>query len=264
MGASHRAYYLVKIRFLGHNYHGWQKQPNLRTLHDVINKTIKYVLDEGIHFKILGASRTDAQVSAQDSAFELFLSEPLSDETRFFEDFNFNLPQDIQCTSIRCVTKSFNIIQDASSKSYRYYFAFGAKSHPFSAPLITTFLGPLDLKLMKQGAKLFQGTHCFRSYCYKPKPDSEYIRTISKCKIVTNHRLKANFFPENTYALEVVGKGFLRHQVRLMMGALVRLGKGERTLEDIQMSLFEDFPHNETYIAPATGLILESTEFKTQ
>lgn len=263
MGACHRAFYLAKISFLGHNYHGWQKQPYLRTLHDVINKTIKYVLDDGVVFKILGASRTDAQVSAQDSAFELFLSEPLSDERCFLDDLNRNLPQDIRCTSISLVSKDFNIIQDSTSKSYRYYFAFGEKSHPFSAPLITTFLGPLDLKLMKQGAKLFQGTHCFRSYCYKPKPDSQYTRTITHCKIETNQRLKANFFPEKTYVFEVEGKGFLRHQVRLMMGALVRLGKGERTLEDIKMSLFDDYPYNETFVVPATGLVLESTELKT-
>ena len=80
---------------------------------------------------------------------------------------------------------------------------------------------------------------------------------------MTNQRLRANFFPEKTYVFEVEGKGFLRHQVRLMMGALVRLGKGERTLEDIKMSLFDDYPYNETFVVPATGLVLESTEFKT-
>mgnify|MGYP000338829553 CR=1 FL=1 len=261
MGAGHQAFYLVKMCFLGHRYHGWQKQPYLKTIHASIDKTLKYVLGEGVVSKTLGASRTDAKVSAHDAAFELFLSEAIQDEAQFIELFNTNLPDDMRCNSITPVDSSFNIIQDSKLKSYRYYFAFGEKSHPFCAPFITTILEPLDLESMKRGAKLFKGTHNFRSYCYKPKPDAQYERTITNCRIVRNQKLKANFFPKNTFVLEVDGQGFLRHQVRLMMGALIRLGKGERTLEDIGASLRHDYPYNETYVAPAAGLILESITF---
>ena len=63
-------YYVVTIQFLGYRFHGWQKQPNVKTIHLMIDRTINFIL-EGKSFKTLGAGRTDAMVSAQEAAFEL-------------------------------------------------------------------------------------------------------------------------------------------------------------------------------------------------
>ena len=74
-----RFYYLVKFQFLGYRYHGWQKQPDVKTLHSVIDRTLKYILEDR-KFKTLSASRTDAKVSAVRPVFELFLiDKPLED-----------------------------------------------------------------------------------------------------------------------------------------------------------------------------------------
>ena len=56
-------YYLIKIQYLGYRFHGWQKQPNLKTVELMLQRTLKYVLQEQ-KFKILGAGRTDAMVSS--------------------------------------------------------------------------------------------------------------------------------------------------------------------------------------------------------
>ena len=69
-----RFYYLVKFQFLGYRFHGWQKQPNTKTLQLMIDKTLRYIL-KNQSFKTLAASRTDAKVSAQEAAFELFLKD---------------------------------------------------------------------------------------------------------------------------------------------------------------------------------------------
>ena len=68
-------YYLIEIQFLGYRYHGWQKQPNLKTVHLMIDRTINYILENN-KFKSLGAGRTDAMVSAPQTAFELFTEKP--------------------------------------------------------------------------------------------------------------------------------------------------------------------------------------------
>src|SRR5690554_6493733 len=145
---SRRYYYLLKLQYLGYRLHGWQKQPKLKTVEGLLVKTLKFVLPEQ-RFKILGAGRTDAKVSAQAAAFELFLEEqPLTDQAEFLELFNANLPPDIRAMSIEQVDASFNIIKDATSKEYLYLFAFGEKSHPFCAPLLSTFPGDLDIEVM--------------------------------------------------------------------------------------------------------------------
>lgn len=245
---------------MGYRFHGWQKQPNLKTLHLMIDKTLRYIL-EGKEFKTLTAGRTDAMVSANEAAFELFLYHQIEDVDAFLELFNYNLPQDIRALSIEEVPKEFNIIQGSKVKEYIYVFAFGGKFHPFCAPLMTTILDDLDIQLMQEGAKLFEGKHYFKSYCYKPTDKGIYDREIDVCEIVENTLLTANFFPDQSYVLRVKGKGFMRNQIRLMMGALIKLGKGELSLEDIEDSLLPNNNIAIDYIAPASGLILNKTEF---
>ena len=226
----------------------------------MIDKTLRFILEKK-PFKTLGSGRTDAMVSANDAAFELFLSEPIEDLSSFMELFNFNLPQDIRVLNIKEVNKAFNIIQNSKVKEYLYLFSEGKKNHPFCAPLITTILEPLDVDVMKRGAKCFEVSHYFKSYCYKATNDGVYNRTIDTCEIVENDIIKANFFPEKSYILRVRGKGFMRNQIRLMMGTLIKLGRGDITIEYIQNSLKPDSKEVMDYIAPASGLILNKVEF---
>jgi len=257
-----RYYYLIKIQYLGYRFHGWQKQPDVKTVHLMIDRTLKYIFQD-IRFKTLGAGRTDAMVSANEAALELFVyNEPLQDLDAFLGLFNHNLPQDIRALSIKEVDKEFNIIQDSKLKEYHYVFSEGQKNHPFCAPILTTILEPLNVDLMKLGAKLFEGHHNFKTYCYRATDKGQYIRTIESSEIVNNDIYTANFFPEKSYVLKVVGKGFMRNQIRLMVGCLIKLGRGDITLEYIQDTLKMDSTEVMDYIAPASGLILHSVDFE--
>jgi tRNA pseudouridine38-40 synthase len=256
-----RFYYLIKIQYLGYRFHGWQKQPKVKTLQLMIERTLNYILEQQA-FKILAAGRTDAMVSANEAAFELFLEErPLEDLEAFLELFNHNLPQDIRALGIEVVDEKFNIINHSKTKEYIYLFTEGQKNHPFCASMISTILDPLDIELMKQGAALFQGIHHFKTYCYKPSDNGVFEREIALCELVENTLFTANFFPETSYLLRVRGKGFGRNQIRLMMGALIKLGRGEISLDYIKESLLPDSKAVMDYIAPASGLILNKIEF---
>lgn len=254
-------FYLISIQYLGYRFHGWQKQPDVKTLHLMVDRTLNFIL-EGKRFKSLSSGRTDAMVSAENAAIELFLLEPIEDLNAFLQLFNHNLPQDIRALNIKEVDAKFNIINHSKIKEYLYLFTFGEKCHPFCAPIMTTILDNLDIDLMKQGAKLFQGTHYLKSYCYKPTNNGVYTRTISLCEITENTIYKANYFPKKSYILRVKGKGFMRNQIRLMMGTLIDLGKGKLNLNDVKLSLKEETATKMEYIAPASGLILNNIEFE--
>lgn len=257
-----RFYYLIKIQYLGYRLHGWQRQPNFKTVEGLIKKTMKFVLP-GRRAKILGSSRTDAMVSANEAAFELFLYEnPLADQECFLNHFNENLPPDIRALSIKEVDAKFNIIQHPKQKEYLYLFSFGAKNHPFCAPLMANIKDDLDISLMIEGAKLFQGEHYFKNYCADPSEHTVFLREVKLAEVLKNELYTANFFPENSYIFKIRGIGFLRYQVRLMMGALIQLGKGELTLQDIKDSLAPDNSIVINFIAPASGLILNKIEFE--
>jgi tRNA pseudouridine38-40 synthase len=254
-------FYLFKIQYLGYRFHGWQKQPNLKTVHLMIDRTFKFILEDR-YFKTLAAGRTDAMVSANEAAFELFLHHKVENETELLELFNKNLPQDIRALSIEEVSEDFNIINSSKTKEYIYLFTHSEKCHPFCASLLTTILDRLDIELMQQGSKLFEGTHNFKTYCYKATNEGLYTRTIDTCELIENTIYTANFFPEKSYLLRVKGKGFGRNQIRLMMGALIKLGRGDINLDYISQSLLPESIEVMDFIAPASGLILNKIEFE--
>jgi len=81
-------------------------------------------------------------------------------------------------------------------------------------------------------------------------------------EISVNHEYSASFFPEKSYIYHIHAKGFLRYQVRLIMGQLLCLGRGEISRNDIKESLTGKESHPFRQIAPASGLILNKIRFK--
>jgi len=259
MSQQQKYFYLVKFQYLGFRYHGWQVQPNVKTVQKMVEKTLSFVFKHS-NFKVLGASRTDMMVSAQQSAFELFVYEKI-EEAVFTENLNKSLPNDIRIIEISEVDAAFNIIQNSSTKKYSYLFSSGEKIHPFCAPFMLGVLEELDIELMQKGARLFEGFHNFQRYAYKPSEHTVFEREIISCQIIENTELIANFFPKKTYMLKVEGAGFMRYQIRLMMGVLFQLGKGLVTIEFIKDTL--ENPSSETLkeLAPSSGLTIDSISF---
>ena len=252
-------FYLIKLQFIGFRFSGWQKQDNAKTIQEMVERTISFILGHQ-NFRTLGVGRTDAKVSANEFAFELFINELLETED-FLDKLNISLPPDIRALEVKEVDKNFNIINDSKIKEYFYIFTSNERPHPFSAPFMVYFPKNLDINIMKKGAKLFEGDHNFKSYCYRPSEDTEVIRKIDSCEIIENELFTANFFPDNSWILKVCGKGFMRHQIRLMMGTLVNLGRQEITLIDIEKSLEGSEIKNLSFIAPSSGLMLNRVYF---
>lgn len=260
--AKFKHYYLIRIAYLGFRLHGWQKQPNVKTVNSMIDRTLRFVFQND-EFKTLGASRTDAMVSASDSAFELFLNQDLP--ANFEEDFQWNLPPDIYFKSIEKVDQRFNIIQSVSVKTYRYFFCFGKKPNPLTASFMAWYPEVWDLEILEKGLSLFEGTHNFKSFCTQPKEGVEFVRTIEKATLHKNDKLTANFIPEESYYIEFKSKGFVRNQVRLMVGALYLLSTNRLTIEALENALEEHYNfNNQLIIAHASGLHLESIDFEKE
>lgn len=252
---SSRYFYLIQLQYLGFRYSGWQKQPDVLTVEGMVSRTLSYVFGHK-NFKLLASGRTDAKVSANRAYVELFLDgDPLVID-QFLPKLNENLPPDIRALEIREIDAEFNIINAPTAKEYLYLFSFGSKAHPFAAPFMTTILGDLDVGRMKQAAKLFEGTHDFKNYAYKPNPGTKTVGTVIKSEIVVNDLYTANFFPEKSYVFRIRGKGFKRHQIRLMMGMLFDIGQGKVDMEFLKQTLGPGTTIKLEYIAPASGLIL--------
>ena len=256
-----RFYYLLELQYLGFRYHGWQKQPDVKTIQFMLDRTLNTVL-KSEQFKSMGASRTDSMVSANHHFSQLALPHQISSE-EFIKELNLTLPQDIKALNIKEIDKSFNVLGSKKKKEYHYYFSCGEKSHPFCAPFMTNFLQQLDIELMQKGARLFEGKHNFIQYCFRGNENKVYNRTIIESLIEENRVLTASFFPETTYLFKVKGEGFMRNQIRIMAGTLFSLGQHDITLKQIEDSLKSDNTEKKLlgFIAPASGLTLYKSEF---
>ena len=214
--------FLVNIQYLGFRFHGVQKLPGLPNVQERIESTLSKTFSNS-QFKTRFSSRTDAMVSALDSyALLMFVDEV---ELTFVEDSLKKLPPDIKMLEIKPVEDNFTILKSVKNKTYRYYFSFNTESHPFCAPFMTIINEDLDIELMKKGCKLFIGEHNYEHYVYKPKAGTTFNREIYSADIFENIDLSANFFPDQSWYFEVKSNGFMRGQVRLMMGALLGLVK---------------------------------------
>ncbi|MDO9182750.1 MAG: hypothetical protein Q7U04_10090 [Bacteriovorax sp.] len=246
-------YYLVHFQFLGFRYHGWQKQTELKTVQQTIEDCFSKYLGHS-SFRTIGASRTDSMVSANHSLFEIISESEIEDEL-FLANFNQFLPADIKVLKMEKVDKGFKIISAPKVKEYLYFFSFGIKNHPFSAPFMTHINENLNLELMKEAAKLFEGTHYLKSFCFKPKENQNFQREIIHSEIEMNNILTANFFPDKSYLFRIKAKSFMRYQIRMMMGALFEVGMNKLTIDELKKSLSSD-ENLKVMIAPASGLIL--------
>lgn len=256
-------FYLLEISFLGFKYHGYAIQPSHKTIQGQLEKTIRFVLGKQVPFKTLGCSRTDARVSAKRFYTELFLETPITDEVAFLEQMQQNLPQDIQLHSLKKIDANFNVINDVKFKTYSYTFIASKNYNVFNAPFLMHFRETLDMNKMQNAAKLFEGEHNFELFQKGKNEQSKFIRHIDFCEIV---EISDSNFPakcdEKVYRMTVKSKGFFRYQIRMMMGFLVEIGRGERSLKELEATLSGEAIEKPLHFAVAgQALCLENVSY---
>ena len=113
---------------------------------------------------------------------------------------------------------------------------------------------------MQEAAKMFEGERDFFSYTFQHKENTITVSKVDQCTIELNTIMTASFFPKKSFVMIVKGEGFKRNQIRLMMGALIDLGRSKMSLDDFKDTLNGKNKIVLEHIAPASGLILEGVD----
>ncbi len=249
--------YLFSISYFGARYKGWAIQPGQATVQGKLEKVLRFVLGHD-DFTVLGGSRTDAGVSCQGGYVQIFLREKTEMES-LLPAINQYLPQDIRLNSVKEVRSNFNLIQSINQKTYRYYFSNSEGFHPFASAFLVNIAGQLGWDKMKESAQVFVGSHDFNAFCTPSPNKTDYVREIISAGIYPSNEYLGQYFPQEIFFFEVNGKGFLRHQVRIMMNAIWGIGKGEMALEQLSQMLITIENLEKIAPAPANGLVLWET-----
>lgn len=239
------------IRFLiaydGTDFHGWQKQPEMRTVQDVIEQATRRVVRHQVGLNAAG--RTDAGVHAagQVANFESTCEIPLPNLRKAIGS---RLPKDVSLIHVSEVPMGFRCSQDAVSKLYRYRI-YGAAHRPAEQHMqryTYHFWNPLDLDRMRDAAGRIVGTHDFAGFASSGSERETTVRTVLRVDI-TRHYEEIH--------VNVEGTGFLYNQVRNMVGTLLEIGRGHWPPERIDEILASRDRGLAGPTAPARGLCLQ-------
>ena len=236
--------YKVTLAYDGRNYAGFQSQTNALAIQDIVESAIERVFSEKI--RIVMSSRTDAGVHAYGQVFH-FDSDKVKDEGKLKFSLNSLLPDDIHVVEVRHVDRDFHARYSVKKKTYEYLINVGEYDVFLKGRAYQCFYR-LDIDLMKQGAELFLGTHDFTSFntsSLKEYPNQ--VRTISEFSITRK---------KDILTIRVTSSGFLRNMVRIMVGTLIDLGRGKKSLQDIQDMLDHPGKGTRRYNADPNGLYL--------
>lgn len=241
--------YKVVVSYDGTNFHGWQRQRNDRTVQEEIEKCISKINKETT--TIYGSGRTDASVHAVGQVFH-FDSRQKMNQENWYRAINSLLPKDIIVLNVEKVESDFHARYDAKSKEYRYFINIG-KYDIFKRNYYFQTEKSLDVDKMIKAANVFVGTHDFSSFNATSYEEvKNQIRTLESL----------NFLLEDDI-LEITlrGTGFLRYMVRMIVGVLYEIGKGNLEIEDVQELLDKKQKGIVTYRMPGHGLYLYSVDY---
>ncbi len=247
--AKYKNTYILEISFLGFRYSGWQIMPGERTVEGMLQKTLSFIWRHK-DFKTLGCGRTDAKVSAEQFFAQINTDQIL--DLSFLEILNQNLPNDIFAKQVIQKQIGYSVLSAAKSKVYRYQFCTNSKRDVFKASFAQHFNGDMDLNKMRQGLKVLSGEHNFSCFTVKNSNTKNPFRSLEVSSL--------EYQPQNQlYFIEFKSSGFMRYQVRLMMGALVMIATGELSLDHLR-EMLRSGEGLIKFIAPGSGLILKKVE----
>jgi tRNA pseudouridine38-40 synthase len=235
---------LLTISYDGTNYSGWQVQPNGLAVQQVVEDALEQLLKERVQVRSSG--RTDAGVHARAMAASFTTSRDLPLQA-FVEGTNRFLPPDVAVQNARIVPEGFKPITMAHAKRYRYTIINSSVRSPIDRHYSWQVREQLDLAAMEDAAERFVGSHNFAAFRASNCVAKTTVRRIDAVQIISQG---------NRITIDVVGGGFLKNMVRVMVGTLVDIGKGRFAPSDIDRLLQRGDRKEAGSTAPACGLCL--------
>jgi tRNA pseudouridine38-40 synthase len=256
---SKTRHFKLTIAYDGTRYGGWQLQPNAVTIQGLIEAALERVC--GSRFRVHGSGRTDAGVHARAQVASCSLATshwPLT----LRRALNANLPQDVRVLRVQEVDAKFHARFSAKAKEYRYQIDTGEVPDPFLRAYAWHHPRPLNLPAMRRAAGMLKGRHDFSALSAKPSPrdaegrgrqsERDPVRMISKLAVTKRG---------NVLTISVRANGFLYKMVRSIVGALVKVGEGKLTVEELRELLRAKKRSALVETAPAKGLFLWNVEY---
>jgi tRNA pseudouridine38-40 synthase len=244
----------LTLEYDGTKYSGWQEQKNARTVAGEIRKAAEEIFETEVDLG--GAGRTDSGVhaSAQVAHLKVKTTRRLKTED-ILRELNRRLPGDIAVLDVSEAATRFHARHDAALRAYVYHIS--TRKTAFSKRHVWWIKEKLDVAAMARAAKLIEGKHnfsCFRAVDPSKPGESPTVIVDSAGIEVEDHLIR----------FRIVASHFLWRMVRRLVGVLVKVGKGEVTIEQFESLLgghSDDKLDVAGWTAPSSGLCLDEVQY---
>lgn len=206
--------YLIHFSYDGTNFSGFQKQPKLRCVEKEFEKALYSINNKDT--KITGAGRTDRGVHANHQCAHVDIDVDIT-PYKLKCALNSLLPDDIHVFRAEIVNKDFHARFNAKRKTYKYIINCG-EYNPIERNYVYQYGKKLDIQKMKEEIKSFIGVHNFESFVSNDDIKNDYNREIYDAYIIEK---------EDKVYFYFIGNGFMKYQVRNMVGTLFKVGNGK-------------------------------------
>ena len=236
------------IQYDGSLYYGFQAQldpERLPTIQETLEEAISGLLKETT--RIYSAGRTDAGVHALGQVVH-FYTESRIPVNKLANAINQHLPKTIHVQSTEEVELSFHSRKSALGKHYRYKVWNSEQTTVFGNQYFYHYPGVLQDVYMETACKLLEGTHNYQGFSSAGSSIKNFVRTVYYMNMSRNGEW---------LTFDVYGNGFLYNMVRIMVGTVLDIGLGRKSLEVIPEVLKTQNRHLAGRTAPASGLYLK-------
>lgn len=242
--------FLITLSYDGTNYKGYQTQPGLDTIQEKIENALT-IINNGKKTSFTSSGRTDKGVHAIMQCGHADLDVNIT-EYKLKRAMNSNLPDDIHVIKTQIVSNDFHARYNVVEKTYTYYINTG-EYDPIKRNYVFQYNYKLNVAVMKKGIKYLIGKHDFRSFVTENKEKENCVRTITKADIEKNGDI---------IKITFTGDGFLRYQVRNMIGILIKVGEEKESPEYVNDFLNKKDRAIGGKTAPANGLYLTNIKYR--
>ncbi len=236
--------YLITFSYNGKDFNGYQRQNGLRTIQEEMEKALKYI-NGGIDTVLNSSGRTDKGVHALYQTAHVDMNVKIT-PYKLKSAMNSNLPDDIHVISAKEVSDDFHARYMVKEKEYQYKMNIG-EYNPILKDYVYQYCKKIDIKKMQEAIKYFVGTHDFESFTPTRDKRENYVRTINYANISCDKDIVTFTFR---------GSGFIKYQIRNMVGYLIRVGENKKAGEDIPQILKSKDRRNASITAHPEGLYL--------
>ncbi len=252
-GAMPHPFFLT-VAYAGADFHGWQIQTSLRTGQGELWRALQAF--DPVAPMPQGTGRTDAGVHARAQGVLIRVTKDW-DSYRLLAALNAHLPSDIRVMAVQHAPEGFFPRQHAVAKRYVYRLGLGPAADPLQAAFRWQVHQsiPLDLEAMVAAARPLLGTQDFTTFRCSECVAKTPVRTIHDIRILP---------VEGGKDLVFEGSSFLMHQVRIMAGTLVEVGRGRREARSILAALQARDRRRAGLTAPPQGLCLEKVWYEAR